>query len=332
MAETTSATDGAIWGSYTPGVETSPLDKYKAKEKTNDLDKDAFLKLLITQLQYQDPLNPMDNQQFAAQMAQFTALEQMTNLNNQAIESQAFSLIGKTVYATAHDDTTNSSYDVTGRVESVRMSGSTALLVIDKGDGNVVEVSSENVQQVYEDYNATASQDSIMSNIFTMQALELINKVVQATTVDENGNIKEFIEGKVDSVIFEEGLPVLMMGDQKVDPRQVVSVGDEIQIMGKTLKIFAGTGDEEADWHEGAISGIVFDNSEARVVIDGTYSAPIEMLSELSSSLASVGKTGSFDGVSGQIIGVIIREGKPYLAIQSGDSVVEKVFGKVTVK
>lgn len=47
------------------------------------LDKDAFLKMLLTQLQNQDPLNPMDNTEFSAQMAQFSTLEQMSNMNDQ---------------------------------------------------------------------------------------------------------------------------------------------------------------------------------------------------------------------------------------------------------
>ena len=46
-----------------------------------DMDKNAFLQLLITQLRYQDPLEPRDNGEFLAQMAQFTSLEQVQNMN-----------------------------------------------------------------------------------------------------------------------------------------------------------------------------------------------------------------------------------------------------------
>lgn len=50
------------------------------KEQT-DLGKDEFLKILIAQLNHQDPLNPMEDQDFIAQMAQFSSLEQMLSMN-----------------------------------------------------------------------------------------------------------------------------------------------------------------------------------------------------------------------------------------------------------
>jgi flagellar basal-body rod modification protein FlgD len=48
--------------------------------ESQELDKDAFLKLMMTQLQYQDPLDPMDNTQYIAQMAQFSSVEQLSNI------------------------------------------------------------------------------------------------------------------------------------------------------------------------------------------------------------------------------------------------------------
>ena len=49
-------------------------------DKNNELGKDAFLLLLVTQMQNQDPLDPQDNGEYLAQLAQFSALEQMTNV------------------------------------------------------------------------------------------------------------------------------------------------------------------------------------------------------------------------------------------------------------
>ena len=53
-----------------------------SRELSDTLGKDDFLKLLVTQLKYQDPLSPMDNGEFVAQLAQFSSLEQMQNLND----------------------------------------------------------------------------------------------------------------------------------------------------------------------------------------------------------------------------------------------------------
>jgi len=100
---------------------------------TRDLDKDAFLKLLVTQLKYQDPTQPMDNKEFIAQMAQFSSLEQMTNvrdgldvLTQMQITTQALSLVGRTVdlHNPAGGD------PVSGKVDEVRfVSGEPRLVV-----------------------------------------------------------------------------------------------------------------------------------------------------------------------------------------------------------
>jgi flagellar basal-body rod modification protein FlgD len=69
-----------------------------------ELNKDDFLKILLSQLQHQDPTKPMEDKEFIAQMAQFSTLEQMTNMSTsfgnmatQMQSAQAISLLGKNV-------------------------------------------------------------------------------------------------------------------------------------------------------------------------------------------------------------------------------------------
>jgi len=79
------------------------LNEGKVKNK-DGLDKNDFLKILITQLSHQDPTQPMEDQEFIAQMAQFSSLEQMTNMSeglskvtDLVSRAQAVSLLGKSV-------------------------------------------------------------------------------------------------------------------------------------------------------------------------------------------------------------------------------------------
>jgi len=72
--------DNLIWYNFNNQVQEENTTTNTTT--TNDiLGKDAFLKLLITQLRNQDPLNPMEDKEFIAQMAQFSTLEQMQQLN-----------------------------------------------------------------------------------------------------------------------------------------------------------------------------------------------------------------------------------------------------------
>ncbi len=65
--------------------------------QNNGMDKDAFLRLLVTELQNQDPLNPMNEKDSIAQLAQFSALEQMQQVNQGQKALQALMMIGTNV-------------------------------------------------------------------------------------------------------------------------------------------------------------------------------------------------------------------------------------------
>jgi len=93
------------------GINPIPSTNSEGNSLTSgaSLGKNDFLKLLVAQLEHQDPLAPQEGQEFAAQLAQFSSLEQLTNINDNLEASQAFdlalsnssmvNLIGKTVDA-----------------------------------------------------------------------------------------------------------------------------------------------------------------------------------------------------------------------------------------
>jgi flagellar basal-body rod modification protein FlgD len=98
-----------------------------------------FMKILLTHLTYQDPLKPMDNQEFLAQMAQFTAVEQSQQLNErlqQLIDNQAaqqsIGLIGRNV------DITTATGNLTGTVSALTLQGASPVLSLILPGGNVM--------------------------------------------------------------------------------------------------------------------------------------------------------------------------------------------------
>ncbi|MBQ8982879.1 MAG: hypothetical protein IJ079_04750 [Lachnospiraceae bacterium] len=119
------------------GIDTSAAAAAATKAKNADttsanssLDKDAFLQLLVTQMQYQDPLEPTDNTEYMSQLAQFSELESMNNLSSSFSKSQALGLVGQYVIL----NTTNAAgakTQVAGLVQYVTVKDNQALLCVD---------------------------------------------------------------------------------------------------------------------------------------------------------------------------------------------------------
>jgi flagellar basal-body rod modification protein FlgD len=117
------------------------------RQVNRELDKEAFLSLLITQLRYQNPIKPLDNTEFIAQLAQFSSLEQMTNLNKNFLKfleiqnlSLASSLIGRNIKAVDPD----TSEEITGKIQAVKLEEGKLYFVVDGKELNI-----ENVQIVF---------------------------------------------------------------------------------------------------------------------------------------------------------------------------------------
>lgn len=121
ITQTATTTNSGGLGTLPPTSSNDPL-----------LDKNAFLKLMMTQMQNQDPLNPQDPSQYLGQLAQLTSVEQMTNIASSAQQTAqvqnagtALQLLGHTV--TYVDPNGN---DVTGTVQKVDFTSSGPQLTI----------------------------------------------------------------------------------------------------------------------------------------------------------------------------------------------------------
>jgi flagellar basal-body rod modification protein FlgD len=102
----------------------------KAKEIDNSVDKEFFLEMLVTQMKYQDPLSPVDNNEFIAQTAQFTLVEEMQTMKNEFAQNKAIDLIGKYVEGRIKNPVTNQMELTGGIVDSVSISDGKATLNI----------------------------------------------------------------------------------------------------------------------------------------------------------------------------------------------------------
>lgn len=114
-------------------VETNYTETYQKEDTkgTSALGKDAFLQLLVAQLQNQDPLAPQDNSEFVAQLAQFSSLEELQNITSSMNNSQALGLVGKYVIVeVGKSQGLSETTTVTGYVDYVQMVDGKAMLSI----------------------------------------------------------------------------------------------------------------------------------------------------------------------------------------------------------
>ena len=194
------------------------------------LDKDDFLTLLVAQLQNQDPLNPSDSTEFTAQLAQFSSLEQLQNidetlsgfevyqstLNN--IQSSGF--IGKTVTATG------STFGVSdGQADPIRFDlasdADSVYVQIYDAYGNFVtdiqagsrQVGEQQLQWNGRDANGTAVDDGSYS--FTVMAMNSDGSVVSATS---------YTTGTVTGIDYKTGATNLLINDREVPISSVIRV------------------------------------------------------------------------------------------------------------
>ncbi|MDY6843857.1 MAG: flagellar hook assembly protein FlgD [Thermodesulfobacteriota bacterium] len=194
--------------------------------------KEDFLKLLIAQIEYQDPLDPMKDIEFTAQLTQYSQLEQLFNVNDnlqnlEAYQSlvnsaQTVNFIGKNAKVESNfiqlkDDTVNPLYidlksNTTQTFVSIYDSNNHLIKTIKMGP---LESGEHEVIWDKEDEDGNQMPDGMY--------------YVGVEAHDINGNEVESlisITGDVTGVVYDQGYPYLMIGDQRVSLASVIHVSE----------------------------------------------------------------------------------------------------------
>ena len=233
MSATTHTTQSAL-----SNLSSGYVDRTAAnKEKSNELGRDEFMTLLVAQLQNQDPLNPADSTDFSSQLAQYSQLEQLMNMN-QSMTALSNALTGNS----KSDGVDYIGKEVTGNIDSIDVSSgevtkgfynlkSAADVIVD-----IFDADGKQVKRLYEGQKSSGGQ--ILSwdgtdNALTDVADGRYTYVVRADYGSGYEEITTSVTGTVDGVTYNNDIPYLIVQGVLVAVEDVTSVSD---INGQTDK------------------------------------------------------------------------------------------------
>ena len=257
-------------------IDISESSQSKERKVGSQLGKDDFLLLLVTQMKYQDPLEPTDNTEYVTQLAQFSELEYMQNMMDVTQHTSAFTLVGKYAYAES-TSSTGISQKEEGVVDFVTMKDGDAYVTI-----NGVEFKYDDVVEVRDEmYVIAQKMPSVKEQVITylhhdsqdvvIDGVSLGKDEYQATSmgiviVDANKNPVltvspsnlSYKDGKL--TINKEVFGKLDAGTYSIafafdDPNKSVSYDDVTLVVKGVKPETADTGTEGAEGGAGSTDG-----------------------------------------------------------------------------
>ena len=205
-------------------VDTSANSVSDSTQKTSDstgsLDKEAFLQLLVAQMQYQDPLEPMDNTEYVSQLATFSELEAMNNLNDSMSFQRASQLVGSNVLVRTTSKTTGETYLTQGTVDYVVYENGKAYLAINESLYSIDDLDTV-ISDEYLDKHKKDNSTTEKTNL-----TELLAKIAKLpseddVTLDDEEAIKEAREAydalsETDKAQFDNDAQYYLIKDEAV--------------------------------------------------------------------------------------------------------------------
>jgi flagellar basal-body rod modification protein FlgD len=211
-------------------VTTDSSTTTNSSNKSDELGKQDFLRLLVAQLSQQDPLNPSDPQAFIAQLAQFSSLEQLVTMNGKldtlassqtaATSTSMTSLIGKTVVAAGDSTQLDDTSSPTLAFSLSEAATDCTMTVTDSNGQTVRTITLQNCSQganstIWDGRDNNGNRLPSGSYHFSVTG-----KNAQGVAVTATSRFTSVITG----VSYDQGSPVLLTGDQKITMSNVIDI------------------------------------------------------------------------------------------------------------
>lgn len=217
-------------------LQTTPTEtETTSKKGSSELGKDAFLQLLVCQMQNQDPLNPSTDTEYVAQLATFSQLEELQNLTQATENSKAFSLVGKNVLVSEKDSNGNIQ-ETEGKVDFVNITKKGAKLSIGGklfDIDSLVQVLDENyvlksnaptIEKTYDyKYDAKNPEDFVFEVNFgkgdykaTELTLMLEDQILDSSFITYSGNEVTIKKEAFSQLPNGDYKPVIIFNDEKL--------------------------------------------------------------------------------------------------------------------
>lgn len=205
----------------------------RATTEKDPLGRDAFLTMLVAQLKNQDPLNPMQGSDFSAQLAQFSSLEQLFNVNDNL----------ETLKGSFDQGNEENYLDYIGKQVSVKDSSLALADGESIGGAYALDEAASVVINIYDADGLQVAQlipGSLDAGIHEVgwsgkgEAGELFPNgkyTYEVYGLDKNGSFTQLdtgFNGKITGVTFDQGSPYLLMGDRLVTPSSVTRVWEDV--------------------------------------------------------------------------------------------------------
>ena len=200
--------------------------------RNNVLGQEAFLELLVTQLANQNPLNPMDNTEFVAQLAQFTTLEQMTGINDRLdtlaigqagiLTQEAVQMVGHKVVYKGNEVYMEFKEGAEVRYELGTAAKEVNVTIKDEQGETVAEFdlgSAGSGKHTYEWNGLDQDGHMLASGNYTVEISAMDG---QGTALD----VETYAVSRVTGIVFDKGYAELMTGDKRLTNSDVIEITD----------------------------------------------------------------------------------------------------------